>query len=667
MKVQCPSCEARLNVDDKYAGKQANCPKCKSPMMLPAAPPPTAKVIPEAALVVDEPAPPLAHVPVATGAELRVECPECRHSLKVQPDALGRKGNCPKCGFKLTIQPDLELAQPYSFAVGVRPTFPSMCVGCLAPNPAQGLNLRTDPAAEPKPSAAGGSTIGAILGGIVGGVLLGETGAAIGAGIGAGGGAVAAKIGSPTPVRIPICDRCLGRLGEDDRTALGERNRDAPRVRLAFLQRDWIDATITFRFAHPVYGQAFLGANPGVVSTSAGVSGGGLLINPPGPFPEFLRALLDELMPHNKSAGWYRGKDIPEKKLNNAIAAYADSVSPRDVLGVADETLLGSGKTGFLVHEGGLAFKTQSGSGHVRWGTVTKAEFAGGVLSSSVTVTSSGPVRTITCAAPCKPLMEPLCKLVNQVALYQKLKQANALPTRFSASALAADLLFNPPGAAHEFLVKLLNHLMPHDAASKWYRPPEIPDKKVANAISAYADGVEDIDALGLADDTVFGSGKGGFLVTADAIYFAGNGSKGSTTWDDVKKAEHQHGVLTSSVVITLLDGRTVTLNSTAPVKTLLESLTKVVTQMALYHRLQREDALPTGTAAGLPPAAEVLDEPPAAAVPKWKQKMGTAVGSGAPAITGKPRPTNSAGRCPKCEFDYGWDGRVCSHCGHVS
>jgi predicted Zn finger-like uncharacterized protein len=45
MKTQCPNCKARFNVDDKYAGKPAKCPKCTKPFTIeafvetPAAPP----------------------------------------------------------------------------------------------------------------------------------------------------------------------------------------------------------------------------------------------------------------------------------------------------------------------------------------------------------------------------------------------------------------------------------------------------------------------------------------------------------------------------------------------------------------------------------------------------------------------------------------------------
>jgi len=71
-----------------------------------------------------------------------------------------------------------------------------------------------------------------------------------------------------------------------------------------------------------------------------------------------------------------------------------------------------------------------------------------------------------------------------------------------------------------------------HDAASVLLRPdwdwqiydkvharPNIPQKKLAGAISSYAFGVSPADVMVLLDDTVFGGAKEGLLVTSDAIY----------------------------------------------------------------------------------------------------------------------------------------------------
>lgn len=46
-----------------------------------------------------------------------------------------------------------------------------------------------------------------------------------------------------------------------------------------------------------------------------------------------------------------------------------------------------------------------------------------------------------------------------------------------------------------------------------------IPEKKLANAIQAYANGVSQDEVILLLDDTVFGSAKEGLLITSDAIY----------------------------------------------------------------------------------------------------------------------------------------------------
>lgn len=41
--VLCPGCKARFNVSDQFAGKKGPCPKCKSIITIPAAPPPQMK------------------------------------------------------------------------------------------------------------------------------------------------------------------------------------------------------------------------------------------------------------------------------------------------------------------------------------------------------------------------------------------------------------------------------------------------------------------------------------------------------------------------------------------------------------------------------------------------------------------------------------------------
>src|SRR5205814_638034 len=86
-----------------------------------------------------------------------------------------------------------------------------------------------------------------------------------------------------------------------------------------------------------------------------------LMFDPPGTRDEFLRKLLEKLMPTNAGANWWRSPAIPAKKVTNAIAAYAPDVSPESVLGLGDETAFGSAKTGFIVADAGITSHTSKG------------------------------------------------------------------------------------------------------------------------------------------------------------------------------------------------------------------------------------------------------------------------------------------------------------------
>ena len=60
----------------------------------------------------------------------------------------------------------------------------------------------------------------------------------------------------------------------------------------------------------------------------------------------------------------------------------------------------------------------------------------------------------------------------------------------------------------------------------KVYVAPDIPDKKINNAVASYAQDVEAGYILAIIDTTIFGSGKEGFLFTGNKMYFGGPGTK---------------------------------------------------------------------------------------------------------------------------------------------
>lgn len=76
--------------------------------------------------------------------------------------------------------------------------------------------------------------------------------------------------------------------------------------------------------------------------------------------------------------------------------------------------------------------------------------------------------------------------------------------------------------AITEVVKKHAKQLVEEDAREKVFLPPTIPAKKLRNAIDCYAEEVSEDQVLALWDNTLFGSAKGGFLITTAAFYFRG-------------------------------------------------------------------------------------------------------------------------------------------------
>lgn len=248
-------------------------------------------------------------------------------------DLLGRRAGCKQCGFKFVLQPDLDDYPPYACLASAKLEFPKLCVGCLAANPREYLDVRTEPEDAPAPPPAGGSTAGAIIGGIIGGILFGEAGAAIGAAAGGGGGAVAAHAANPAVnARMPICAACRDRLSEDDVTIFGERTRGMPRVRTAHVQRTWADGVITFRFAHKPFGEAFQELNPKAVNTPATqpLSVSSVVPDPPPPPPDEPSAPDESKLPKwKRKMGTAVGRGAPIIGAKPKATAAASSNGPK--------------------------------------------------------------------------------------------------------------------------------------------------------------------------------------------------------------------------------------------------------------------------------------------------------------------------------------------------
>ncbi len=64
-----------------------------------------------------------------------------------------------------------------------------------------------------------------------------------------------------------------------------------------------------------------------------------------------------------------------------------------------------------------------------------------------------------------------------------------------------------------------LDSYLSHDADAAWYRKPDIPAKKLKNAVAKYGNNVPSDSVLALGDGTIFGSAKEGILITEDTLF----------------------------------------------------------------------------------------------------------------------------------------------------
>lgn len=103
------------------------------------------------------------------------------------------------------------------------------------------------------------------------------------------------------------------------------------------------------------------------------------LIRPPGNRADFLRGLLQKLSSVRVDPKLYVAPKIPQKKLRNAIASYANRVNEDEVLALGDATWFGSAKKGCLLTFDGY-HHDHWGHSAFSWQEVRGAHTVGGII-----------------------------------------------------------------------------------------------------------------------------------------------------------------------------------------------------------------------------------------------------------------------------------------------
>jgi len=359
---------------------------------------------------------------------------------------------------------------------------------------------------------------------VVGFALGGFIGAAAGTVI---GGALSGDHSSSTlPLIIPICETCLSKIDNqlkkinDPNTAI---------ITTPYFTREIEEGFIVITFSNTDYAGQFHKLNKGLVFTSlAEAISQELRSQAPtsSAEQEDSQLLLDMLLPNMPDRNWYRQPDIPPKKLNNAIASYAKNITPESVIGLADGSVMGSAKDGCILTSEGIYYKSTLSRGQFFWRGIQKAHLKN--KSTMELVLISGKTATIDCVCLDK-IMSILAEYVNKMVILTHAKESSST---------------DKDKPKQESLVSLMDKYLPNMPDEHWYRQPDIPPKKLKNAISTYANSITPEQVLGLADGTLFGSAKEGCLLTSDGMYFKTSLGQGQVFWKDIQKVNANKNLL---------------------------------------------------------------------------------------------------------------------------
>ncbi len=104
---------------------------------------------------------------------------------------------------------------------------------------------------------------------------------------------------------------------------------------------------------------------------------------------------------------------------------------------------------------------------------------------------------------------------------------------------------------------RLLDDHLAHDADASWYRAPDIPTKKLQNALGKYASSASAASVLALGDGTVFGSAKEGVVITADTLFSHTTEETFSVPMQEIESAKKLGGWPGYGVELQCRDGST--------------------------------------------------------------------------------------------------------------
>lgn len=206
-----------------------------------------------------------------------------------------------------------------------------------------------------------------------------------------------------------------------------------------------------------------------------------------------ISAILEKHKARIKSDQVFFVPDIPSRKLQNAIRAYAPGIAEEDALVLVDNTAWGGARHGLLLTGDVFFICNSEEKFRIGFDEIEKVAFNEAWPSSFLQVNH---IRFAWDSALDKTVMYRIAQMLREIA---------ATHERKTRAPMTVVEIVN----AHASIVN----------GGKIYFAPHIPRRKLQNAIQTYAPAVHADEALALLDTTIFGSSKEGGLLTKDAFY----------------------------------------------------------------------------------------------------------------------------------------------------
>lgn len=194
---------------------------------------------------------------------------------------------------------------------------------------------------------------------------------------------------------------------------------------------------------------------------------------------------------------FYIKGNIPSKKIDNAIAAFAVGLDRKTIIGFYDLTVFGSGKEGILFTDDAVYCKAV-GLNMGKWVYSDMESVEYGIWRSVIFYMKNGEsIKWDTKYCNGKPLTRFFNDMLELERKYGK-KQGRKIKTK-------VDLMQRYGGQIVS-------------SGFTFYIKGTIPEQKLETAISRYANGVLKKEVIGLLD-TSLGSAKQGYVFTEEAVY----------------------------------------------------------------------------------------------------------------------------------------------------